>query len=318
MPPVSADNPPRSGKSRPTIVIGFTSFRDDNRYANVFRYELSPTGEGKITGKVTPGSKRSDHHLSLSSDGNWGVFAGEVVGQVNQIHQWDFEKKKLASLPSLNITATVQMAPSYISQSPTTGLIAFEAWKRPTGSGRWDVFFYDVATDSFVDLPGLNTAKFDERKPALSTDGKWLAFTTNESVRKSLTDIRIYNRRKQRVVDLPGLNSDSMDTEPTLSRDGRLLAFISDRDQRAGTRDVYLYDRLQAKLLPLPGLNSSGQEQSPSISADGRFIAFVSERLDGAGERDIYLYDRETRKLITTPGLNSPGDEYDPCIILLD
>ena len=306
---ILSEEPP----SRPAIVIALTSFRDDMRYANVFRYELSPTGEGKLTGKVTPGSKRSDHHSSLSLDGQSAVFAGEVVGEVNQIHLWSFTEKKLRPLPSLNVKTTAQMAPSYCSSA---GLIAFEGWKRPEGSGRWDVLLYDVASKRFVDVPDLNSPRFDERKPAISPEGNWIAFTTNEAGSESLTDLRLYSREASQRVTLPGLNSVAMDTEPALSRNGRLLAFVSDRSGGAGGRDVYLYDRLESRLVPLPGLNSVGHEQSPSISADGRFIAFVSERLDAVGERDVFVYDRQAEKLIPTPGLNSTGDEYDPCILL--
>lgn len=299
--------------NRPKIIVGFTSFRDDIRYTNVFRYELSPSGEGKVTGKVTPGSKRSDHHLSLSTDGRLGVFAGEVVGKVNEIHLWDFDKKAARPLPSLNVTTTAQMAPVFHS----SGLITFEAWRRPGSYGRWDVLMYDVAAKQLVDLPRLNSAKFDERKPSISQDANWIAYTTNESIKTSLTDIRLYDRRSERVLELPSLNSIHMDTEPSISQDGRLIAFVSDRPGGAGARDIYLYDRELERLVPTPRLNSAGQEQSPAISADGRFIAFVSERLTGAGERDIYLYDRSTQSLVATPDLNRPGDEYDPCIITL-
>ncbi len=311
---VAADVPASEALVRPAIVIAFTSFRDDNRYANVFRYELSPTGEGKLAGKVEPGSKRSDHHPSLSLNGEQAAFAGEVVGNVNQIHFQNFVKNKTTSLPSLNVSTTAQMAPSYCSSA---GLIVFEAWNRPGSSGRWDVLLYNVEDQQFVDAPALNSAKFDERKPAISPDGNWIAFTTNEQSAQSLTDVRIYDRQKNEVEMLAGLNSNSMDTEPSLSRDGRLIAFVSDRSGGSGVRDIYLFDRQARKLLALPGLNSAGQEQSPSISADGRFIAFVSERLDGAGERDIYLYDRRLQKLVPIPDLNSPGDEYDPCIVVL-
>ena len=298
---------------RPTIVISFTSFREDMRYANVYRYELSPDGEGKITGKVTPGPKRSDHHPSLSHDGQTAIFAGEVVGQVNQIHFWKFADSSMSPLPSLNVTTTAQMAPSFCSESH---LVAFEAWKRPGSSGRWDILLYDVERKAYVPVPGLNSDRFDERKPAFSHDGRWLGFTTNEFMKSSLTDIRLYDRQTEQVIDPLGLNSTAMDTEPSLSRDGRLLTFISDRPGGEGARDVYLYDAREKRLLALPGLNSLGQEQSPSISADGRFIAFVSERLDATGERDVFVYDRQTQTLVPTPDLNCPGDDYDPCIVL--
>ena len=219
-----------------------------------------------------------------------------------------------ANLPSLNVSTTAQMAPSFCSAAK---LIAFEAWNRPGSSGRWDILLYQTESQKFAEVPALNSAKFDERKPAISSDGNWIAFTTNEQTAQSLTDVRLYDRQSDTVEMLAGLNSTSMDTEPSLSRGGQLIAFVSDRPGGSGVRDIYLFDREAEKLIPLPGLNSAGQEQSPSISADGRFIAFVSERLDGAGERDIFLYDRLQKKLVPTPDLNSAGDEYDPSIVVL-
>lgn len=169
--------------------------------------------------------------------------------------------------------------------------------------------------------PHLTTSAGDERKPAISDDGRWIAFTTNARDGAGLTDIRLYDRTSAQVETLPKLNSAYTDTEPSISANGRLIAFVSNRPtddtSATGTRDIYLYHRVEERLLPLTGLNSPGHEQSPSLSAKGRYLAFVSERLDSAGERDIFLYDRETRKLLPTPGLNSPKDEYDPCVVVV-
>lgn len=311
--------------SRPKMLIGFTSFRDDIRYANVFRYELpassaadsedNPDGGGRVTGKVAPAGKRSDHHPALSADGTMAVYAGEVVGEVNQIRGWDFESKQALDWPGLNSTKLTQMAPAFCSP---LNLIAFEAWNRPGGAGRWDVLLYDVKQEKMIVPNGLNTPGFDERKPSFSPDGNWIAFTTNEFTEQSLTDVALFDRRGRQRVEVPGLNSESMDTEPSLSSDANWIAFVSDRPGGQGGRDIYLYNRLEDRLEPLPGLNSAGHEQSPAVSGDGRFIAFVSERLEGVGERDIFLYDRQSQSLVETPDLNSPGDEYDPHLVIVE
>ena len=300
------------------LLIAFTSLRERPLYTVVHFYEHDGSKTGKIVGKIATLDNRSDHHPALSRDGKLCVFAAEVVGKVSSIQYWDIGAKKTIALPSLNKTPNTQMAPSISSDGH---LIAFEAWNRPGSAGRWDVMLYDHSAKKLLDTPNLNSSPGDERKPALSRDGRWIAFTTNASDGAGQTDIRLYDRKTGQILMLPKLNSPHTDTEPSLSADGRLIAFVSNRPMNdrlaAGTRDIYLYDRASERLLPLPGLNSPGQEQSPSLSADGRFLAFVSERLDSAGERDIFVYDRETKTLLPTPGLNSPKDEYDPCVIVV-
>ena len=300
------------------LLIAFTSLSDRPLYTVVHFYEHDGRTTGKIVGKIATLNNRSDHHPALSRDGKLCVFAAEVVSKVSTILHWDISAKKIVPLPSLNKTSNAQMAPSV---SADGNLISFEAWNRPGSRGRWDVMLYHRRTKKFLDTPNLNTSSGDERKPSLSHDGRWIAFTTNAADGAGLTDVRICDRRTEQVLPLPKLNSAYTDTEPSLSSDGRLIAFVSNRPagdrSAAGTKDIFLYDRVEARLLPLPGLNSPGQEQSPSLSADGRFLAFVSERLGSAGERDIFIYDRKTETLLTTPGLNSPKDEYDPHLILI-
>jgi Tol biopolymer transport system component len=195
-------------------------------------------------------------------------------------------------------------------------LLAFAAWNRPGAAGQgWHVFLYDVAARKHLDLPGLNSQAFEERMPALSGDGRFLAYASNARGGVGLTDIYLYDRQESKVLALPEMNSAGMDVEPSLSADGKLIAFVSDRPGGSGGRDIYLFDREANKLVPLPGLNSAGHEMSPSLSPDGRFIAFVSERLGGEGERDIYLYDRLAQKMLATPGLNSRQEDFNPCVI---
>ena len=241
------------------------------------------------------------------------LYASEVVGSPCRIEGRDFVAEQALDMETVNTSPNALMAPAFAAGKK---LLAFEAWNRPGGSGRWDVVLYDMTRGEFVELPLLNTAMHDERKPSISTDGRWIAFTTNRASRESLTDVALYDRSVSERFLPTGLNSPAMDTEPALSADGRWLAFVSDRPGGVGARDVYLYDRTEERLVELPGLNSVGQEQSPAITANGRFLAFVSERLDGTGERDVYLYDRERQSLLPTPELNSPEDEYDPMIVI--
>jgi Tol biopolymer transport system component len=302
------------------LLIAFASYRERPKHPNIFFYEHDGVGVGKIVGKVgTPRNVASaEGHPSLSRDGRFCAFTYELENNTGRIYFWDRKEQKLLEHPVLNSSPNAQMGPSL---SADGNLIAFSAWGRPGAGGQgWHVFLYDRSSAAkMVDLPGLNSPTAEDRLPALSGDGRWLAFTSNRKGGVGLTDVYLYDRRsgQGKLLPLPGLNSPHMDAEPSLSADGNLVAFASDRPGGRGGRDIYLFDRAAGKFLALPGLNSAAHEYSPSLSPDGRFIAFVSERLGGEGERDIYLYDRQTQKLLPTPGLNSRAEDFDPCVVTL-
>lgn len=305
---------PPAAEPKAKLLIAFASYRERPLHPKVYFYEHDGASSGKIIGSIDPVNQRSDYHPSLSHDGRYCAFASELENQTGRVSFWDIKEKKLLDLPGLNDTPNAQMAPSL---SADGALLAFAAWNRPAASPRWDVFLHDRAAKKLLDLPGLNTAAADERMPALSGDGRWLAYTTNGKGGAGLTDVWLYDRKEGKVHTLPEMNSKHTEVEPSLSADGRLIAFVSDRPGGAGGRDIYLYDRVDKKFLPLPGLNSAAHEQSPSLSPDGRYLAFVSERTGGAGERDVYLYDRRAEKLLPAPGLNDKRDDFDPCVIVL-
>jgi Tol biopolymer transport system component len=299
------------------VLIAFASYRDRPKHPNIFFYEHDGIGNGKILGKAgTQTGATAEGHPSLSHDGRYCGFTFELENNTGQIYFWDRKDQKLVEHPAMNNSPNAQMGPSL---SRDGNLIAFTAWARPGAAGQgWHVFLYDRAARKTVDLPNLNSQAYEERLPALSGDGRWLAFVSNRKEGMGLADIYMYDCRERKLVGLPQLNSPHQDTEPSMSADGNLIAFTSDRPGGQGGRDIYLFDRAAGKLLPLPGLNTAAHEYSPSLSPDGRFVAFVSERLGGEGERDIYLYDRRAQKLLPTPGLNSKTEDFDPCVIVVD
>lgn len=268
---------------------------------------------------VTGGTNktRADMHPSLSLDGRFCAFSAQFgVLDGARIEMWDRKENKLVPLPSVQETPKVhQMGIALAGDGKT---IAYHAWARPGSTARWGVFLYDVPTKKTIDPPKLNRETSDQRMPALSANGRVLAFSSNAPGGMGSSDIYLYDLPASKLITVAEMNSKGLELQPALSGDGRLVAFSSDRPGGLGGRDIYLFDRIAKEFLPLPGVNSSDPEQSPSLSADGRYLAFVSERLSGAGERDIYLYDRETQKLLPTPGLNHKEDDFDPSIVLLD
>ncbi len=126
-------------------------------------------------------------------------------------------------------------------------------------------------------------SRYNDQQPALSGDGRWLALVSN---RNSSNKILLYDLRREKFMDLPGLNQSNVILEsPSLSRTGRYLVYISSVQ---GRPDVALYDRAtrQAELLTQGYRN---WVRNPQISADGRYIVFETAR---RGQWDIEVLDR--------------------------
>lgn len=319
--PIAAAQPSASPPGE-SLLLAFASVRGRNKppYPVIYFYELDAKG-GRLAGSIDSvaggiNATRADMHPSLSRDGRFCAFSGQFgVTNGGRIEIWDRSEKKMLPLKEINDFPNVhQMTPSFASSQ---SLMAFAAWGRPGGSPRWGVYLYDLTGQKLLPLPRAIDPAVDDRMPALSGDGRLLAFCSRAKGGARLTDILLCRLQDGTIDALSNVNSPSLDLQPSLSGDGRLLAFSSDRPGGDGGRDIYLYDLAARQWVPLPGLNSPNSEQSPSLSSDGRYVAFVSERLDGAGEKDVYLYDRQKQTLVPLPDLNSRDDDFDPCVVVL-
>lgn len=312
--PSSAQTGETANELTPKLLLAFAAYHPRKQQPTIYFYQHDGQSRGKMSGEVKSEPKRSDYHPSLSADGRLCAFAAELENETSRIHVWDVAQQKLLELPDMNKSPNAQL---HASMGGSGKLVAFAAWRHPESDGRWDVLLYDVDGKRRLPLPGLNSQPLDERMPALSGDGRVIAYCSNDKAGLGATDIFCYDIAAGLPLYDDRLNSTRADIEPSLSGDGNLVAFASDRRGGEGGRDIYLYDRAKRELIPLPGLNSVAHEQSPSLSADGRFLAFVSERSAGEGERDIFLYDRQTAQLLPTPGLNGKHEDMDPSLIVL-
>ncbi len=136
--------------------------------------------------------------------------------------------------------------------------------------------------------------------PAISPDGKKMAFITNENIYtsiviKPITDKKKIKERSIRVVVKGNAGSKFegmhlLSNYLTWSGSGRLLSFVA---QSYGRDVIYLADPEKGKLvdeinLPMRDI------RDPSLSWDGRYISFIGS---GDGAIDIFMYDRVDKKL---------------------
>ncbi|MDH6057718.1 TolB family protein [Umezakia ovalisporum] len=133
-----------------------------------------------------------------------------------------------------------------------------------------------------VGSTSLNS-RYTEEQPALSGNGRFLAFVSN---RNGGHQLLLYDLTEQLLVRTPGLNRPQTIAEsPSLSYNGRYLAYLTS-DQ--GRPVVALYDRsTQKSQIITPTYR--GWIRSPGISMDGRYVVFETA---SRGQWDIEVLDR--------------------------
>jgi Tol biopolymer transport system component len=180
-------------------------------------------------------------------------------------------------------------------------------------------------------------AQGDSYAPALSADGRYVAFYSNASnlvpgdIHAS-ADVLVRDREtgvtERAGPDDAGLERLSIGPFriPAISADGRCVAFTSgNTDVVLGdtndVTDVFVRDR-QIGLTQRVSVSSAGEQANgdsglaPALSADGRFVAFVSEATnlvpgDTNGILDVFVHDRQTRVTervnVDTAGMQANG-----------
>lgn len=126
-------------------------------------------------------------------------------------------------------------------------------------------------------------SRYNDEQPALSGDGRWLAFVSN---RNGSNQIAIYDLQQEQFVNLAGFSrGDVIAENPSLSRTGRYIVYLANLQ---GRPDIVMYDR-ETRRSEIVTQNYRSWVRNPYISADGRYIVFETAR---RGQWDIEVYDR--------------------------
>ncbi len=159
------------------------------------------------------------------------------------------------------------------------------------------------------------TAKYtDDYSPAVSPDGKWLAFASNRLQNAELYLMDLKTRALRQLT-----HTDELDEYmPAFSPDGKELAFVTERTrggmmlppvQASGSDPssaaIYLMDIDGRNQRPL--IDIDGAQRAPVFSPDGQSVAFESKAPTGGNESapgDVDNNDTLEIYIIRTDGTN--------------
>ena len=124
-----------------------------------------------------------------------------------------------------------------------------------------------------------------EYHPALSPDGKKLAYLTSEKQDYGLTVLKIYDFETHKKIELKG----RIDTRIGWSPDGKEIVFVRNK---GGFNDLYIYNLAEDKERRI---SANLRSKDPSFSPDGQRIAFVHNK---DGTNNLGLIDRDGTDLV--------------------
>ena len=149
--------------------------------------------------------------------------------------------------------------------------------------------------------------------PALSADGRWVAF---ESALGNLNFAKRYGRMEVLARDLrsgrtikvshpPELTISRSAYNPTISGDGRLIAYEAyDRpDEPGGGTRVVLRDLRSGRERAVPAPPGMSEElYEPRLSADGRRLAFSALARGGGARSEVFVRDLGSGRTVRVSG----------------
>jgi TolB protein len=175
--------------------------------------------------------------------------------------------------PETPISSTIQTAtPTQESSPPPNEGMIVLAFNE---AGYSHLFAYQQLGLPYI---RLTSGPWDDITPALSPDGRWVAFASNRSGPWDLYMLDLHSGDLLRLTDTP-----QYDAAPSWSPDGNLLAYESyDQDLEILIRTVF-DDQTLINLSEHPSA-----DYHPAWSPQGRQLAFVSNR---SGEPEVWLAD---------------------------
>jgi Tol biopolymer transport system component len=290
---------------------------DTNESTDVFVHDQQ-TGE---TERVSVGSDGTQgdglsYYPSISADGRFIAFTSGATNLTSEGVRGAFVHDRETGETTLVSRATDgSAADNYAGGAAISGngrFVAFESTAtnlvEGDESGDEDMFVHDRETGETTIIPlppSSGYSKFGSSRPAISDDGRFVAFGTDENLLPSdsnycesgfginCADVYVYDREMGELShvsvasDGTGGNgySGSTTSPPFISADGRFVTFSSHStnlvpDDTNEEKDGFVHDRLTGETILVSITPEGGQfeepvYENPPISGDGQRVAFA-------------------------------------------
>jgi len=141
---------------------------------------------------------------------------------------------------------------------------------------RWsDIYIYNLKKASLL---RLTQNEADDSSPSVSSNGKWILFTSNRGGSYQVYRMNLKGNMVQQLTFL-----DANCGSPHFSHDGKKITFFSEIN---GNYDIFMMDNTGSNIVQLT--NDPARDSYPSFSPDKRKIIFHSNR---TGKFQIYWID---------------------------
>ncbi|MFM8319633.1 MAG: TolB family protein [Chloroflexota bacterium] len=201
---------------------------------------------------------------------------------------------EVSGLPTLTITPSPLPPDPVAPEQATTAPLAPAApagWGQGRDGGLVVLSMEELGrTRLYAYRPGqapllrLTAGDWDDRAPALSPDGRRLAFASNRDGAWDLYSLALDSGQVERLTDTP-----AYDGHPSWSPDGLWMAYESYVTDGAGGGSLEVFIRpLDGSQDAIALTSDPGPDFDPAWSPGGRKLAFVSLR---SGEPEVWLAD---------------------------
>ena len=351
-----SENPDISGDGNFIVFASLASnldASDTNLSKDIFIHDQSGATTTKIS--LANDSSEADGDSSnpaVSADGRYVVFesaATNLVGGDNNGNTDIFLYDSNSGLINL-ITTNSDGSSTTPDISADGRYVAFEssATNLVTGllddNGANDIFIYEIATGitTLVSTDSIsNLADNDSFRPAISADGRYIAFdslasnlvsTDTNSVSDVFVHDRLLNETTRMSIDSFSTEANGSSINAAISANGDFVSFESTADDLVpsdsnNVTDIFVHNRLASTTERMSVVSFSGNEADqdstkPSINFNGRDIAFASSATDlvsndSNNKEDVFLSHNPTISsvqylIVTSKGTGSGTFSINP------
>ena len=307
---------------RTAISLSWPIAQDDTAVTEYSLYQgsrlLANSGFNNANNKVN----YKVEGLTADTDYSFAVTAADAMGNLSEtplslsartLPQYSPEAKViLVTSDSAGIQANDDSEKPAVSDDGRYVAYSSDADNLVAGDANYcsDIFLFDRTTGQTICVsraPGGLPANGESSQPAISADGRYVAFSSYASDLVSqdspnTSDVFLYDRilnTTELISCTPaGAFANSRSEWPSISSDGRYVAFSSETsnlvvDDTNGTTDIFIRDRLEETTVrvskTLSGAQLTYNSYQPALSGNGEFVAY---QVTGASYyTSIYLYD---------------------------